>query len=166
MNRQETKERKRERRPNNRSTTGFPISDELWVVLQPLLPVHVNTPRFGGGRPRVLDGDCAEAIFYVLPTGSQWQALDRTELCAHSRAHDRFQEWVKAGVFLTFWQAGLEPFDELKGLDWQWVSMDGAMPKAPLGGEKKRPQSHASGPEWRQSQPAHAGTWHPHWSED
>ena len=45
MNRQETKERKRERTPNNRTTTGFRISDELWAQLQPLRPVHVNTHR-------------------------------------------------------------------------------------------------------------------------
>src|SRR5260370_37836597 len=68
MNRQETKNRERERTPNNRTTTGFRISDELWAVLHPLLPVHVNTHRFGGGRPRVPDRDCADAIFYVLRT--------------------------------------------------------------------------------------------------
>jgi putative transposase len=147
MSKQETKQRERERTPNNRTTTGFRISDELWAVLQPLLPVHVNTHRFGGGRPRVPDRECADAIFYVLRTGCQWQALDQTELCAHSTAHDRFQEWVQAGVFLKFWQAGLEQFDDLRGIDWEWLAMDGAMTKAPLGGEKNRPQSHGSGQE-------------------
>ena len=73
--------RTRARTPNNRTTTGFRISDELWAVLQPLLPVHVNTHRFGGGRPRVPDRQCADAIFYVLRTGCQWEALNQTELC-------------------------------------------------------------------------------------
>jgi len=136
MNKQESRNRERERTPNNRTTTGFRISDELWEQLQPLLPVHMNTHRFGGGRPRVPDRDCAEAIFYVLRTGCQWQALDQTELCAHSTAHDRFQAWVQAGVFLNLWQAGVEQFDELYGVDWDWLSMDGAMTKAPLGGGK------------------------------
>jgi len=108
-------------------------------VLQPLLPVQVNTHRFGGGRPRVSDRACSDAIFYVLRTGCQWQALDQTELCAHATAHDRFQEWVQAGVFLKLWQAGLEQFDDLCGIDWDWLSMDGAMTKAPLGGEKTGP---------------------------
>lgn len=76
MNEQETKKRSRQRTPNNRTTTAFQISDELWTVLQPLLPVPVNTHRFGGGRPRVLDRRCADAIFYVLRTGCQWQALN------------------------------------------------------------------------------------------
>src|SRR5712692_3875000 len=136
MNEQEGKPRERERTANNRTTTGFRISDDLWAILQPLLPIRVNTHRFGGGRPRVADRDCANAIFYVLRTGCQWQALDQTELCAHSTAHDRFQEWVEAEVFRKLWQAGVKTFDELAGIDWDWLAMDGAMTKAPLGGEK------------------------------
>jgi putative transposase len=131
--------RNRVRSANSRTTTGFRISDELWAVLQPLLPVHVNTHRYGGGRPRVRDRECADAIFYVLRTGCQWQALDQTELCPHSTAHDRFQEWVQAGVFLKLWQAGLQQFEELQGIEWDWLSMDGAMTKAPLGGEMTGP---------------------------
>jgi hypothetical protein len=37
------------------------------------------------------------------------------------------------------WQTGVEQFDEVHGLDWDWLSMDGAMTKAPLGGEKPVP---------------------------
>lgn len=134
----ETK-RSRARTPNNKTTTDFRVSDEFWAVFQPLLPVHVNTHRFGGGRPRAPDQKCADGIFYVLRTGCQWKALDRTDLCPGSTAHDRYQEWVEAGVFLRLWQAGVERFDELKGIDWAWLSMDGAMTKAPLGGEDTGP---------------------------
>lgn len=143
--------RTRTRTPNNRTTTGFRISDELWAVLAPLLPEQVNTHRFGGGRPRVPDRCCADAIFYVLRTGCQWEALNQTELCAKSTAHDRFQVWVEADVFLKLWQAGVEQFDELQGIDWDWLSMDGAMTKAPLGGEKNRPESHRSRQRRRQA---------------
>lgn len=45
--------RTRARAHNNRTTTGFRVSDELWAVLEPLLPTRANTHRFGGGRPRV-----------------------------------------------------------------------------------------------------------------
>jgi putative transposase len=131
--------RTRARTPNNRTTTGFRVSDALWAVLEPLLPVHANTHRFGGGRPRVPDRRCADAIFYVLRTGCQWAALNQTELCAKSTAHDRFQEWADAGVFLALWQAGVEQFDELSGIDWSFLSMDGAMTKAPLGGDQTGP---------------------------
>jgi putative transposase len=131
--------RTRSRTPNNTTTTGFHISDALWAFLHPLLPIHVNTHRFGGGRPRVADRRCADAIFYVLRTGCQWKALDLTDLCPGSTAHDRYQEWVQADVFLELWQIGVEQFDELKGIDWEWLSMDGAMTKAPLGGEETGP---------------------------
>ena len=146
--------RTRQRTPNNPTTTGFRVSDELWAVFEPVLPVRVNTHRFGGGRPRTSDRRCADAIFYVLRTGCQWAALDQTDLCPHSTAHDRFQEWVEADVFLQLWQAGVEQFDELHGIDWDWLSMDGAMTKAPLGGEKNRPQSDRPQQSRRQAQPA------------
>lgn len=146
--------RTRARTPNNRTTTGYRISDELWEVLEPLVPVRVNTHPFGGGRPRVPDRQCADAIFYVLRTGCQWEALNQTELCAKSTAHDRFQEWVEAEVFLKFWAAGVGRFDELQGLDWSWLSMDGAMTKAPLGGEKDRAKPNGPGQRGRQAESA------------
>jgi putative transposase len=110
--RQPTK-RTRTRTPNNQTTTGFRISDALWAVLAPLLPARVKTHRLGGGRPRVPDRRGADAMFYVLRTGCQWEALNQTKLCAKSTAHDRFQVWVAADVFWKLWQAGVEQFDEL-----------------------------------------------------
>ena len=134
----EQRKRKRPSTPTNRTTGGFEISDELWALLESLLPAYVNRHRFGGGRPRVPDRQCANGIFYVLRTGCQWKALDTTGICSGSTAHLRFQEWVEAGVFLDLWRVGLEKYDELKGINWSWFSMDGAMTKAPLGGEKNR----------------------------
>jgi putative transposase len=140
-----TTKRARPRTPNNRTTTGFRVSDALWAVLEPLIPARLNTHRFGGGRPRVSDRRCADASFYVLRTGCQWQALNQTAVCAKSTAHDRFQEWVDAGVLLKLWYAGVAQFDELQGIDWGWLSMDGAMTTAPLGGEKTGPNPTARG---------------------
>jgi len=136
---------------------SYQVCDELWAKLQPLLPPHVNTHRFGGGRPRADDRKCMNAILFVLRTGCQWNALDATGLCPSSTAHDRYQEWVKAGVFQRLWTAGLVEYDQSKGLDWAWQSMDGAMTKAPLGGEKMRTEPHRSGEKRRQTQPADGG---------
>jgi putative transposase len=148
-----TQTRKKQKRATvNEVTAGFRVSDELWAVLEPLLPKHRNTHRFGGGKPRTPDRRCADAIFYVLRTGCQWRALDATGICPHSTAHDRFQQWVKAGVFLRLWQVGVEQFAELQGLDWCWLSMDGARTKAPLGGEKNGAQSHRPRQMRRQTQ--------------
>ena len=151
--------KRRQRAPVNKVTTNFRVSEELWTLLQRLIPKHRNTHRFGGGKPRTPDRQCADAIFYVLRTGCQWAALDATDLCPHSTAHDRFQQWVAAGVFLKLWQFGVEQFDELKGVDWRWLSMDGAMTKAPLGGEKNGRQPHGSGQKRGQTQPADRGPW-------
>src|ERR671917_233140 len=140
--------RTRVRTPNNPTTTGFCVSDALWAVLEPLIPVR----------------RCADAIFYVLRTGCQWAALTQTTLCAKSTAHDRFQEWVAAGVFEKLWYAGVEQFDELQGIDWAWLSMDGAMTKAPLGGEKDGAQSDGPRQARRQAQPAHGGAWRADWA--
>ena len=148
----------------NATTGGFAISDALWEKLAPLLPAPENTHRFGGGRPRTPDRQCAEAIFFVLRTGCQWNALSATGLCASSTAHDRFQQWRQAGVFERFWQAGLLAYDELRGLDWEWLAMDGAMTKAPLGGgegKKHRPQPHRPRQRGRQAQPVDRGGGHP-----
>jgi putative transposase len=153
------RKKRRPRAPVNKVTTAFRVSDALWPLLQRLLPKHRNTHRFGGGKPRTPDRQCADAIFYVLRTGGQGAALDATDLCPHSTAHDRFQEWAAAGVFLKLWQAGVEQFDELKGIDWQWLSMAGAMTKAPLGGGKNGRQSHRSRQRRGQTQSADRGAW-------
>lgn len=97
----------------NPTTGGFRISDDLWEVLEPLIPERVNTHRFVGGRPRVPDRTCA--IFYVLRTDCQRKALDATGIWSGSTAHLRFQEWVPAGVFLELWRVGLQRYDELQG---------------------------------------------------
>jgi transposase len=137
------------------------VSDELWAKIQPLLPDHPNTHRFGGGRPRKPDRLCADAIFFRLRTGCQWKALDATGICPGSTAHDRFQEWVAAGVFLRLWKAGLLKYDELRGIDWSWLSMDGCMTKAPLGGEKDGQEPHRPGQARGQAELADRGPWHP-----
>lgn len=141
----EEKPRRRPRAKRIASTGGrFTTSDELWALMEPLLAPHPNTHRFGGGRPRVPDRACADAIFFVLRTGCQWNALSATGLCPSSTAHDRFQAWVKDGFFLRFWQAGLAEYDAFNGIDWSWLRMDGAMTKSPLAGKKNRAQPHGS----------------------
>jgi len=79
------------------------------------------------------------AIVFVLRTGCPWNALNGTGICTSSSAHRRFLEWTQEGVFHEFWRRGLLAYDSLKELDWSWLAMDGAMTKAPLGGEKTGP---------------------------
>src|SRR5215210_9116712 len=108
------------------------ISDEVWERIEPLLPEERPHPK--GGRPWKPARQMLDAIFYVLRTGCQWRALPRS-LGASSTVHERFQAWVEAGVFRRLWTSGLLEYDERVGIDWEWQAMDGAMTKAPLGGE-------------------------------
>jgi transposase len=118
--------------------------DALWAQIAPLLPPGKPHP-LGCHNPRVDDRRAMDAIFFRLRTGCQWNALSATGLCSSSSAHRRFQEWRAAGVFLELWRRGLTEYDTLKGIDWRWLAADGAMTKAPLGGENHRAQSDGSG---------------------
>ena len=128
----------------SKSPCKWQLSDALWERIAPLLPHAAKRHPRGGGRKRVPYRTVLNGIFFVLRTGCQWNALNATGICSSSTAHKRFQEWVKAGVFHTFWTQGLHAYDECRGIDWEWLSMDGAMTKAPLGGEKNRAESNRS----------------------
>ena len=111
----------------------FCLSDADWERIEPL--VRRRKRKKVRGRPRTDERTVMTAILYVLRTGCQWKALPRS-LGSGSSAHRWFQQWVEAGVFKRMWKAGLVELEDKKGLDWAWQCMDGAMTKAPLGGEK------------------------------
>jgi putative transposase len=111
------------------------IPDELWERIEPLLPPRTPHP-LGGHRPRGDARKAMDAIFCVLRTGCQWHALNETKLCSRSVAHRRFQAWVEADVFGALGEHGLEAYEALQGIAWEWLAMDGARTKAALGGKK------------------------------
>jgi len=115
------------------SFDGYRMPDELWEQLERVLPKYSESTK--GGRPRADLRGVADAIFYRLRTGCQWKAIP-PELAPGSTAHQYFQEWSEAGVFDMFWQEALAAYDDLVGLDLRWQCVDGAMTKAPLGGQK------------------------------
>lgn len=144
------------------TTQEFTISDTLWPRLEPLLPVHVPRPHpLGRHRRRIADREVLNAIFFVLRTGCQWKALDATGLCKGSTAHSRFQQWVQAGVFARLWDEALRDYDDLIGLNFAWMALDGSLHKAPLGGKKNRSQPHGPRQRRRQAQPLNGGAGHP-----
>jgi putative transposase len=115
------------------SFDDYRMPDELWELLEPLLPKYPENTK--GGRPRADLRRVADAIFYRLRTGCQWNAIP-PELAPGSTAHQYFQEWLEAGVFGLFWQEALASYDDVVGLELRWQCVDGAMTKAPLGGQK------------------------------
>lgn len=141
---------------------GWTIPDELWARIEPLLP-HRPAHPLGCHNPRVADRDAMNAILFVLRTGCQWNALNGTSICSSSSAHRRFIEWTEAGVFEKAWVRALVRYDKFVGIAWNWLSMDGAMSKAPLGGEKKRAQPNRPRQARDQAQRANRGAGHSPW---
>lgn len=117
------------------------IPEALWERIAPLLPNYKRSCK--GGRPRLELRNVVTGILYVLRTGCQWKAMP-AQFGSGSAIHAYFQEWVGRGLFHKLWRLALEEYDDLKGIDWEWQSLDGAMTKAPLGGEKNREKPHRS----------------------
>ena len=120
----------------------YQIPDALWERIEPILPTYKRSCK--GGRPRLPLRNVVTGILFVLRTGCQWKAMP-SEFGSGSAIHAYFQEWVRLGVFEKLWRCALEEYDDLQGIDWEWQSLDGAMTKAPLGGEKNREKPDRSG---------------------
>ena len=117
------------------------IPAALWARMELVLPKHRRSKK--GGRPRKDPRPIAEGIFYILRTGCQWNAVPR-EFGTSSTLHRYFQLWERHGVFQKLWKITVDEYEELRGLEWTWQSLDGVMTKAPLGGEKDRAEPHGS----------------------
>jgi transposase len=119
---------------------SWEITDEFWEKAEPLIPHRERVAgkdyrrRPGGGRPPLEARKALEAIFYVLRTGIQWKALPK-EFGASSAVHRYFRFWCEQGFFKALWIAGLAAYDEVKGIQWIWLSADGCMRKAPMAQE-------------------------------
>jgi transposase len=76
------------------------VLDELWALVEPLLPTPPRPPC--GGRHRAVpDRACFAAIVYMARTSTPWRLLPARELGCGSpaTAWRRLDEWAKAGVF-------------------------------------------------------------------
>lgn len=124
-----------------RDVSGWQLSDSFWERIKPLLPKpksrfrgRGNQRKHIGGRPAADPRKVIEGILYILRTGCQWNAAPR-EFGSGKTLHKYFQKWSRSGLFKKMWKAGLSEYDEVKGIDWQWQAADGAITKAPLGGQ-------------------------------
>ena len=75
-----------------------PVSDDLWSIIEPLLPVVPARPR--GGRPRLSDRAALTGILFVLRTGIQWEVLPLEMGCGSGiTCWRRLRDWQEAGVW-------------------------------------------------------------------
>ncbi len=117
---------------------SWEVSDAFWEKAKPFVPKPSRNPGkqykrcSGGGRKPLPPWQVFEGIVYELRTGCQWKVLPKERFGCGSAIHRYLLEWAQAGSFYALWKAGLTDYDELKGIAWDWQSMDGAMTKALL----------------------------------
>jgi transposase len=111
------------------------VSDELWEVIEPLLPEEPPKPE--GGRPRVDDRAALTGIIFVLKSGIPWEMLPQEMGCGSGvTCWRRLREWQEAGVWEHLLQVLLDRLGEADQIDWERASLDSAIIPAKKGGEK------------------------------
>jgi transposase len=75
------------------------VSDELWQLIEPLLPTHPRRFRYPG-RKRLPDRPALCGILFVLHTGIAWRHLPpQLGFGSGITCWRRLEEWQQAGVW-------------------------------------------------------------------
>lgn len=113
-----------------KNTPLITLTDEKWDIVKRFLPKHRPSPL--GGRPRVDDKRCFEAVLWILRTGSPWAALPR-EYGASTTCWRRLHEWQKAGSFQRMWASLVRDLEREHRLDFEESFIDGSFVSAKKG---------------------------------
>ena len=101
------------------------LTDEQWLLLEPLLPVEDRDPPGPeGGRPRRGARSLLDAVFWILRTGAPWADLPG-RFPPYQTVHRRFQQWVADGTLERMLQALAEDLRQRGGLDLSECYIDG-----------------------------------------
>jgi transposase len=115
-----------------------PVTDELWKIIEPLLPPE--TPKPKGGRPRVPDRAALTGIIFVLKSGIPWEMLPQEMGCGSgSTCWRRLRDWQEAGVWRELHRVLLDRLGEADQIDWERASLDSASVVAKRGDERTGP---------------------------
>lgn len=99
------------------------VTDELWEIIEPLLPEEPSKPK--GGRPRVPNRAALTGVIFVLRTGIPWDMLPQEMGWGSGvTCWRRLQEWQQQGVWRKLHQALLNRLGEADKLDWSRASLD------------------------------------------
>jgi transposase len=111
------------------------VTDELWEVIDPLLPEEPPKPK--GGRPRIDDRAALTGILFVLKSGIPWEMLPQEMGCGSGMTcWRRLKEWNEAGVWERLHRRLLDRLGEADQIEWERASLDSASVAAP-GGAKE-----------------------------
>jgi transposase len=113
------------------------VTDELWEVVEPLLPEE--PPKPSGARPRIDDRAALTGILFVLKSAIPREMLPQEMGCGGSgmTCWRRLGEWHKAGVWKQLHRKLLDRLGGADQIDWERASSDSASVAAP--GGAKRP---------------------------
>jgi transposase len=99
------------------------VPDQLWEVIEPLLPPEPPKPK--GGRPRVPDRAALSGIIFVLRSGLPWEMLPQEMGCGSGvTCWRRLRDWQKAGVWRKLHRELLNRLGEADKIDWSRASLD------------------------------------------
>jgi transposase len=99
--------------------------DELWRIIEPLLPPEPPEPN--GGRPRVPDRASLAGIIYVLKSGIPWGMLSKgLGFGSGVTCWRRLRNWQKAGVWRRLHRVLLDELGKAGQIDWSRTSLDSA----------------------------------------
>lgn len=114
------------------------VSDELWELIEPLLPPE--KPKPNGGRPPVPNRQALIGILFVLRSGVPWEMLPQEMGCGCGMTcWRRLAEWHAAGVWEKLREVLLARLQEVEAIDWSRAIVDSASVRAVLGGPKPAP---------------------------
>ncbi|MCZ1004181.1 IS5 family transposase [Streptomyces mirabilis] len=121
-----------------RQSRPWIVSDELWSLIEPLLPEP--GPKLVEGRPRIPDRQALCGILFVLHTGIQWEYLPQ-ELGFGSgmTCWRRLAAWNEAGVWEALHLVLLKKLRAAGKLDWSRAVIDSSHVRAARPGPKSGP---------------------------
>ena len=113
------------------------VSDELWKLVEPLLPVKERRFRYPG-RKRLPDRQALQGILFVLHTGIAWTQLP-AELGFGSgvTCWRRLDEWQTAGVWERLHAVLLARLRAAGELEWSRAIADSSQIQAEKGAPKR-----------------------------
>ena len=111
------------------------LTDELWQIIEPLLPPE--PAKANGGRPRIGNRDVLRGILFVLQSGIPWSMLPPEMGCGSGvTCWRRLKEWQQAGVWAKLHTVLLDRLAEADKLDWSRASIDSFSVPALKGAQK------------------------------
>jgi transposase len=114
------------------------VSDELWKLVEPLLPPIVTSTK--GGRPPVGNREVLTGILFVLRSGIPWTMLPQELGCGCGMTcWRRLRDWHEAGVWNRLHEVLLTELNAADQIDWSRAIVDSSSIRAVLGGQKPDP---------------------------